>query len=129
MNDEVIDAVNQLVQFHSDWDKAMIENDVNKIGSFMADDWVIVATEGGVTSKSSFLEIIKAGNLHHNSMDFEIIKSKIYADTGIIVAQGTSSGRYNGEPFSYHEWSTSVFRKSSRGWLCVLTVLTAATTV
>ncbi len=124
MKVEVLHGVNELVQFHSDWDKAMIGNDVNKIGSFMADDWTIVATEGGVTSKSSFLENIKPGGLCHKKMDFEIIKSEIYGNSGIIVAKGTSSGTYYEEPFSYYEWSTSLFHKNSSGWLCVLTMLT-----
>jgi len=121
-------AFNELIQFNEEWDRAMVENDVKKIGSFMADDWVVVGTEGGITSKSSFLNCIKPGGLLHRRMEFEIIKVDIYGDTGVVVAKGTSGGTYKEEPFSYYEWSTSIFQKHNSGWLCVLTMLTPART-
>lgn len=126
MNSSTSNALDELIQFNEDWDRAMVENDVAKIGGFMADDWVMVATEGGITSKSSFLDYIKPGGLFHSKMDFKIIKMEIYGDTGIVVAKGTSGGTFNEKPFSYFEWSTSVFRKSNTGWLCVITMLTPA---
>ena len=126
MNSSTSNALDELIQFNEDWDRAMVENDVAKIGGFMADDWVMVATEGGITTKSSFLDYIKPGGLFHSKMDFKIIKMEIYGDTGIVVAKGTSGGTFNEKPFSYFEWSTSVFRKSNTGWLCVITMLTPA---
>jgi len=128
MKNDTPDALNDLIQFNADWDKAMIENDVQKIGRFMADNWIIIATEGGITSKSSFLEFIKPAGLFHNRMDFEIIKADIYGDTGVVVAKGISAGTFKGELFSYSEWSTSIFHKERNGWLCVLTMLTPAIT-
>ena len=126
MNKNNVDTIRELKTFGEDWDRALLENDVNEIGSFMADDWVMVATEGGITSKSSFLDYIKPGGLFHSKMDFKIIKMEINGDTGIVVAKGTSGGTFNEKPFSYFEWSTSVFRKSNTGWLCVITMLTPA---
>jgi ketosteroid isomerase-like protein len=121
-------AINELVQFSEDWDRAMMENDVNRIGSFMADDWVIVATEGGITSKTAFLQYIKPGGLLHDKMAFENFKVEIYGDTGVVVARGTSAGTFKEDAFSYYEWSTSIYRKTGNGWRCVLTMLTPANT-
>ena len=126
MNNGTSNDLNELIQLSEEWDRVMVENDARKIGSFMANDWVIVATEGGITSKSSFLEYIKPGGLLHHRMEFEIIKIAIYGDTGIVVARGTSGGTYKEDAFSYYEWSTSIFHKSNNGWLCVLTMLTPA---
>ena len=129
MESNKTNAIDELVQFSADWDRAMLENNINRIGSFMADDWVMVATEGGITSKAAFLENIKPGSLLHDKMDFENIKVDVYGDTGIIVARGTSAGTYKEDAFTYYEWSTSIFRRSGNGWFCMLTMLTPANTI
>ena len=108
------------------WDQAIADNDVLEIGRFMSDDWVIIGTEGGITSKLHFLDFVKSGGLLHNKMDFEDIRVVEYGNTGIVTSRGTSSGTYKGEAFSYYEWSTNVFIKSDGQWLCVLTMLTPA---
>jgi ketosteroid isomerase-like protein len=106
------------------WDNAIEGNDAAEIGKFMADDWVIVGTEGGISSKSHFLGFIKSGDLFHNRMDFEDLRVNVYDNTGIVISKGTSIGTYKRIPFSYYEWSTSVFIKKEDRWLCVLTMLT-----
>jgi ketosteroid isomerase-like protein len=116
----------ELKQVGRQWDAAIVENDIVKIGSFMAEEWVIVGTEGGITSKSNFLEYVKSGELFHNTMDFEDVRVKIYGDTGVVTSKGTSAGTYRGEPFSYYEWSTNVYVKTDGHWRCVLTMLTPA---
>lgn len=108
------------------WDQAIEGNDAAEIGKFMADSWVIVGTEGGITSKSHFLDFIKSGDLYHTRMDFEDIKVDLHGNTGIVISKGTSSGTYKNEVFSYYEWSTSVFITKEGRWLCVLTMLTPA---
>lgn len=108
------------------WDQAIEGNDATEIEKFMSDNWVIVGTEGGITPKSHFLDFIKSGDLYHNRMDFEDIKVDVYDNTAIVISKGTSSGTYKSEPFSYYEWSTSVFMKKEEQWLCVLTMLTPA---
>ena len=116
----------ELKQLGRQWDEAIANNDALEIGRFMAPDWVIVGTEGGITPKPNFLDFIKSGDLHHNKMDFEDISVKIYENTAIVISRGTSSGTYKGEPFSYYEWSTNVYINNNGNWLCVLTMLTPA---
>jgi ketosteroid isomerase-like protein len=108
------------------WDKAIENNDTQEIEKFMSNEWVIVGTEGGITKRSGFLNSIKSGVLVHNRMDFEDLKVEVYDNTGIVVGKGTSAGTYQGRPFSFYEWSTSVFIKNDGSWLCVLTMLTPA---
>jgi ketosteroid isomerase-like protein len=108
------------------WDKAIADNNLPEIEKYMADDWVIVGTEGGISPKSRFLDFIKSGDLLHNGMDFEDINIRVYENTGVVVSRGTSSGTYKGEGFSYFEWSTNVFIRKDEQWLCVLTMLTPA---
>ena len=67
-----------LILFGKHWDEAMVSNNVDEIEKFMSDDWVIVGTEGGITSKSSFLEWIKSGLVKHSRMDSDEIRVRIY---------------------------------------------------
>jgi ketosteroid isomerase-like protein len=115
-----------LTQVGKRWDEAMVANDVAEIGKFMSDGWVIVGTEGGITSKENFLAHIKSGDLIHTTMDFEDARVEVYDKTGVVTSKGTSGGTYKGEPFSYYEWSTNVYIMQKGQWLCVLTMLTPA---
>lgn len=115
----------ELIAFTKLWDEAMVSNDTGKISKFMADDWVIIGSDG-ITTKASFLEFITSGVLTHNRMDADELNIRLYENMGIIIARGTSAGTYHGENFSLYEWSTSVFKKNEGKWLCVLTMLTPA---
>src|SRR5687768_8663104 len=108
---------NSLLETCKAWDAAMIGNIVDEIAAFMASDWVIVGTEGGITQRAKFLENIRNGDLVHTRMDHDEIRVKTYGDTGVVIARGTSAGTYKGDPFSYYEWSQSVFIYLSERWL------------
>jgi hypothetical protein len=119
-------SVESLLLFSKAWDEAMIRNDVEEIGKFMSDDWVIIGTEGGITSKASFLQSILSGDLMHTQMDTDDFRIRLYENTGVLTSKGTSSGTYKGHPFSFFEWSTNIFLWKNDAWLCVLTMLTPA---
>ena len=124
-----IDKMNSeedLVRFCNEWDEAMVDNNAKLIAHFMSEDWVCVGTEGGITPKSSFLEWISAGDLIHTRMDSVEMRVRIYENTAVVTSRGTSAGTYREQPFSFHEWSTSIFRFENNKWSCVLTMLTPA---
>ena len=116
----------ELIQFGERWDQAIAGNNVEEISQFMSEVWVIIGTEGGITSKSSFLESVTSGDLVHTTMDFKDKHVKVYANCGVVVSQGTSSGTYKGTKFSFFEWSTSTYVRENGNWKCVLTMLTPA---
>lgn len=115
-----------LVQFGRRWDEAIAKNAVDEISTFMSNDWVIIGTEGGITTKSFFLESISAGDLIHTKMDFEDMHVKVYQHCGVVTSRGTSSGTYKGHTFSFFEWTTSTYIREGENWKCVLTMLTPA---
>ncbi len=96
------------------------------MAAYMADDWVLIGTEGGITQRATFLNAVRSGSLVHTQMDFEDIRAKVYGDTAVITSRGTSSGTWEGNPFSFYEWSSSTFVRKNEKWLCVLTMLTPA---
>jgi ketosteroid isomerase-like protein len=108
------------------WDRAMETNDIEKIGPYMAEDWVCVATDGGKTTKAAFLGVIASGDLSHSKMTSDEHEIRLYGNTGIFISKGISSGLYKGAPFTFYEWSTSVFILKNSTWLSVITMLTSA---
>ena len=108
-----------------DWAQAMISNDAERIGSFMADDWVMVS-ERGVSSKDHFLSFVESGALTHTS--FEMVEEprlKIYGDTAVLTARVTNTAFFNGQRYDADEFTTDVLVKRDGRWLCVLSHITS----
>ena len=105
------------------WDRAMIANDVDSIGRFMAADWIIVGTDGHITDRDTFLEQIRSGELSHHTMTTEAVSVRVYSGVGVLVAEGISAGRYQGREFHVLERQSNVFVKDGGTWRCVLTHL------
>lgn len=105
------------------WDRAMIENDAEAIGRYMADDWSIIGSDGSVGDKPTFLELVRAGVLSHDVMESEDLSVRVYGDAAVIVARGVSGGMYRGQAFREVERSTCVFVRQAEQWRCVVTHL------
>ena len=121
-----MNAKDDLLKCALTWDREIERNNVPGMSAFMHDDWVIVGTTGGITSKKAFLHTIETGDLIHTKMSTEESHVRLYGTTGIVVGKGYSEGTYKGQRFSLYEWSTSVFVLAGNEWKCVLTMLTPA---
>jgi len=120
-----VDITDELIGLASEWAEAMVSNDAGRIGSFMADEWVIVS-ERGISGKEHFLEFVRSGALTHSS--FEMIgdaRIKIYGDTAVFTARVINTASFGGQHFDADEWSTDVFVKRDGKWLCVLSHITS----
>ena len=113
----------ELIRVAHDWDRAMVGNDADAIGAFMADDWVIVGSDGRIGEKAAFLALVKSGDLAHDVMTSEDFRVRVYGDTAVVTARGVSGGRYRGQAFREEERSSSVFVRQEGRWRCVLTHL------
>ena len=109
------------------WDQAMVENDVEAIGRYMADDWTIIGPDGSVGDKPTFLGLVKSGALTHDVMESDDVSVRVYGDTAVVTARGVSGGKYRGQSFREVERSTCVFVRQEGSWRCVLTHLSRLT--
>jgi len=100
------------------WERAMVSNEVEAIGRFMADDWIIVS-ERGATTKEKFLSVVASGDLTHETFKGEIISIRQYGDTAVLTGRVKNSGHYQSQPFNSDEYTTDVFVKRNHRWLCV----------
>jgi ketosteroid isomerase-like protein len=120
------DPHTELLATSDDWARAIVANDAERIGSFMADDWAIVSGSG-VSSKEDFTALVRSGELTHTSMD-RVTPPRIWihGDTAIITARVTNTAHHGGARFDADEWTTDVFTRSDGRWVCVLSHITPA---
>ena len=108
------------------WGEAIVANDADAIGSFMADDWVMVS-ERGVSAKEHFLSFVRSGQLTHSSMEMaELDSVRVYGETAVIASRITNTARFGGQTFDANEWTSDVFIKQNGEWKCVITHITPA---
>ena len=113
----------ELIALSNEWDLAMVRNDADAIGRYMADDWMIVGPDGSMSDKTTFLGLVKSGALTHDVMESEDFRIRNYGSTAVVLARGVSGGRYHGQAFREVEQSSNVFVKQQGQWKCVLTHL------
>jgi ketosteroid isomerase-like protein len=113
----------EILRVAHDWDQAMVSNDAEAIGSFMADDWTIIGSDGSVGDKATFLALVKSGALTHDVMTTEDAIVRLYGNTAVVTARGVSGGQYQGQPFREVERTSCVFVREATQWRCVLTHL------
>lgn len=116
-------TVAELIALAHAWDQAMIENDPEAIGRFMADDWTIIGSNGSLGDKTTFLSLVSSGALSHDVMTSEDINVRVYGDTAVVTSKGVSGGKYEGNPFREVERVSCVFVRQVGEWRCVLTHL------
>ncbi|QXW04767.1 MULTISPECIES: nuclear transport factor 2 family protein [Rhodococcus] len=122
------DVQADILAIHEQWSTAIVSNDAERIGRFMADDWVIVS-DSGITSKEQFLSIIQSGELTHSTFDrVNDARVRTYGDTAVLTARLTNTAHYRGRQFDADEWTTDVFVRRNGRWLCVLSQITATAT-
>jgi ketosteroid isomerase-like protein len=117
------DVEEELVAVARAWDRAMVGNDAEEIGRYIADDWIIIGTDGMMGDKATFLGLIRSGALTHDEMESEDIHVRGYGDTAVLTARGISGGKYLGQRFREVERVSCVFVKQQGRWRCVLTHL------
>jgi ketosteroid isomerase-like protein len=117
------DTVNRLIAREDAWGRAMVANDADAIGRFMADDWVIVGPDGSLCNKARFLELVRSGALTHDVMDAEDFEVRVHGDTAIVTARGISGGQFQGHAFRVVERVTDVWVRQGDEWRCVHTHL------
>jgi len=116
-------VTDELVALTHAWDRAMIENDPEAIGQYMADDWMIIGSDGRMSGKEAFLGLVKSGALTHNEMTSRDFNIRLFGETAVVVSRGVSGGAYQGHAFREVERVSCVFVRSMGHWKCVLTHL------
>ena len=113
----------ELIEVANSWDRAMVTNNVDRIGQYMADDWVIIGPDGRISEKAAFLDLVRSGKLTHDVMESEDFRVRVYGEAAVVTTRGVSGGKYQGQEFREFERTSCVFVRQEGRWRCVLTHL------
>ena len=117
----------QILRIEKEFSQAIMTNDAEAVGRFLADDWIIIDPDGGIIERARFLAVIQSGALTHEMMESDDMRVRIYGNTAIVTALTTTKGRYNGHAFTTQERATDVFVQENGRWQCALSHLTRFT--
>jgi ketosteroid isomerase-like protein len=118
------DVEQQLKTWEKDFAKAVVSNDAEAIGKFLADDWVIIDPDGGFIDRAGFLGVIKSGMLTHDLMESEDVQVRNYGDTAVLIALTKTKAKFAGQQITTEERASDVFVKRDGRWQCVFSQLT-----
>lgn len=120
------DPGDELADVVAEWAAAIVANDAERIGAYMADDWVIVSGTG-VSTREHFLTLVASGDLTHSAMEpVGEPRVRIHGDTALFTGRITNTAHYRGRRFDADEWTTDVFLRRDGRWRCALTHITPA---
>ena len=117
-------AEEELLKLEKEFTEAIVANDPEAIERFVADDWIIINSDGGIIDKGRFLGVIKSGALTHEMMESDDIRVRIYGESTVVTGLARSQGKFMGQDFSTRERATDVFVRHDGQWRCVLSQLT-----
>lgn len=118
------DTRNELLRWEKDFAKAVVSNNADAIGKFLADDWVIIDPDGGIIDRARFLDVINSGMLSHNLMESDDVQVRSYGDCAIVTALTRTKAKFAEQEFMTQERATDVFVRRAGRWQCVFSQLT-----
>jgi ketosteroid isomerase-like protein len=102
--------------------RAMRDNDGAVLERMLADDWIVIATTGGVAEgKSTFPDGIKSGYLTRKTFELSEPRVRLYGNVALITTKVKLSGIFKGKSFDVMERQTDVLHWEHGGWKSVLT--------
>lgn len=111
------------------WNAAIVANDAEAIGGFMADEWVMVS-ESGLTTKDGFLAFVASGDLTHSAMDrVGEPRIRVCGEVALLSTRATNTAHYQGRRYDADEWTTDVLTRRDGRWVCVLSQITPVAAV
>jgi ketosteroid isomerase-like protein len=117
----------EVLRVEREFSQAIVKNDAEAVGRFLADDWIIIDPDGGIIDRTTFLGVLKSGVLTHEMMESDDTRVRIYGNTAIVTALTTTKGKFSGQAFTTQERATDVFVKQNGQWQCTLSHLTRFT--
>ena len=117
-------AEEEILNLEKEFAEAIVKNDPESIGRFVADEWIIIDPNGEIVDRTRFFEVIKSGGLTHHMMESEDFRVRVYGDSAVVTALTRTKGKFMGQDFSTQERATDVFVKRDGRWQCVVSHLT-----
>jgi hypothetical protein len=85
------------LKWEKDFANAVVSNNGDAIGKFLADDWMIVGPYGNSIDKARFVDVIKSGMLTHDLMESDDMLVRVYGDCAVVTALTRTKATFRGQ--------------------------------
>lgn len=107
----------ELMKLEREWLEALKQRDAAVLDRIQADEFIYTVGEGRFGNKADALADLL--QLALDSISSEVITTRVYGDTAVVVLRGTMKGIFRGEDISGDYVETAVWVKRDGRWQVV----------
>ena len=116
---EDVSAEQSALEFQSARFKAMVEEDMDSLEGFLADDLTYSHTTGWTETKSEFLSTVKSRSIDYLSMAPEDVEVRIYGEVAVMTGLSKMQGAVGDRKVSFTIRFLDVSRRVGDTWQLV----------
>jgi hypothetical protein len=99
---------------------AMLANSAEKLAPLLADDWIVVNTQGRIASRDGLLENVRSGLFIHRTLTLSNPRVRIYGNVAVVTTHVATTGLVTHKGFNVEETQTDVLVWKDGAWTSVL---------
>jgi len=107
---------------------ALLTSDADALAGLLADDWIVVSTQGRIGEKNNFVAYVRQGDFTRTKMELSEPRIRLYGDTAIVTTQLATAGhqlievdgKVVNKCFDVKERQSDVLVWGNGGWKSVL---------
>jgi uncharacterized protein (TIGR02246 family) len=113
------DAKIQVLHADSSYRQALLRADIQALDALLADDVLIVHSDGAPDHKKNFLDAISSGRLKFRSYVRSAVEVRIHGATAILFSRTRKVFAYKNTPAEDHDTSLVTYVKQDGRWRIV----------
>ena len=108
-----------LIAVEHAWGNALLKRDVAGFGRCLADEWVLITSDGSRVTKAVALGDLKSGALKIDSFRLDDVTVRLYGNTAVVRGLITEKSKLRDKDTSGKSRFTDVFVKRDGRWQAV----------
>lgn len=116
VNSDDVATAQSALEFQSTRFNAMVEEDIESLEQFLADDLTYSHTTGWTETKSEFLATVESRKIDYVSMSPEDVEVRIYGDVAVMTGQSRMQGIVGDRKVSLTIRFLDVSRRAGDSW-------------
>ena len=99
---------------------AMLANSADRLAPLLADEWIVINTQGGVGSRDDMLGGIRSGLFTRKTLTLSNARVRLYGNVAVVTSHVATSGELMHKDFDVQETQTDVLLWKDGAWTSVL---------
>jgi ketosteroid isomerase-like protein len=115
-NASASDDANAIAELDTKYQLAVKQNDAATMDRILADDFILISSQGKTYTKAELLEEARSGRMRYEHQEDTDQKVRVWGDTAVVTAKLWEKGTENGKTFDYTLWFSDTYVRTPSGW-------------